>query len=86
MSAYKHPRLHTHTQAPPFSMLADTCELNVWGQKVKLGLDVNIRLSPMLFVYTLCYPEPQLCFAHWDILGHGIDHGVVGMRGLKRSH
>lgn len=51
-----------------------------WGQGVKLGFNINILLS--LFVYTVCCRTAQLYLVHWDILGHGIDHGMVGIKSL----
>lgn len=49
--------------------------------RVKLGFKVHI----LRFVYTVAWGR-QLCFARWDILGHRIDQGMVGIRGLDGGH
>lgn len=50
------------------------------------GFNVNFAPAPLLFVYTICYSILPIYFAYWDILGRNIDHGMVGLRGLWRSH
>lgn len=54
------------------------CDGQARGQRVKLGFKVHI----LRFVYAV----RSFCFARWDILGHRIDQGMVGIRGLDRGH
>lgn len=70
-----------HTPPPPVRAHKHVSSLcPPWGRGVKLGFNVNIlRFLDSVFTPS-AIPRLLFCFGHWDILGHGIDRGMVGIR------